>query len=894
LPRNPANFRPGLPPRLQQRPGFRPGIQQSPQFRPRAAETIVRVEISPEQLNRQDQQEAWKRAEAFLKTERRNRDQQQQIVSGAQPAPRGRQGSWHQPEFGTAPQPTLNALPPSISIQKLPREQTVPTAEIFNPLRDLPDSLTIKRIANNNAAVQIKRERRNSAPDVTRVVDIQELLRERREKQDKAKKVEEQNPAKETTPVEEPAPVFAGPLQDYVQERKEAQEAAIRVKRERLNSDPTDSASTNAAELFAQRRAAEEVSKKVKRERFSPPPNLESLYTTAASESATSLTVATSETGANTESQPGPTPLQVKRERHSPFQSSKTTTPETTVTSSQDYFTNKEPPQKSSFVDSLDLEVRTLIQKRKADTEAAVKVKREKLSPASEELNALHSQTEAPILDQSLNLAKYGLTAPQNYKTFAAEASEKPNSSEERAGKKEERLKVKREAYSPPPPPLITNEICESRNEELFRPDPDRQRSTSSAEIQTFSGENTDKDMSGNPPKLPPGISVQRSQSQSSPMPNLPPGISLSRDSRDSRDSPNLPPGISFSRSQESKLSNLPSGIQVHRPSSAESSSSMDRLAGLGIQVSRPAEERSSPRSNDMDRPPPKKNDMDRLSRLGISVSPSVDQPPRSEHSSSPMAARLAGLGVTTSSVTEQSGSPMASRLSGLGVSVSGGMPGISMTPMGDGPRKKPENGSNSSPGSRHSTPPSTPVRSPLHTQHFQPPEKGGPPSHHMGGPPTNMGGPPPHHMGGPSPHIGGPPPQKGGPPPLAKPVAQRPAPLPDNEDMDTNAMEEEEDDDEKKSPKENGSASPQEGTEDASVTSKPEDAAGTLNEGPKKGKKKGKRGRSPNKSPRGDTSGESTERSPRVSRGRPNPNVSYEEVPDEYEMMDMDDMEPP
>merc|ERR1739838_959846 len=165
----------------------------------------------------------------------------------------------------------------------------------------------------------------------------------------------------------------------------------------------------------------------------------------------------------------------------------------------------------------------------------------------------------------------------------------------------------------------------------------------------------------------------------------------------------------------------------------------------------------------------------------------------------------------------------------------------------------------------------------------------GGGPSPHMSGPQLQKGGPPPN--------MGGPPLRKGGPPPLAKPVAQRPAPapLPDNEDMDTTAMEEEED--EKESPKENGSASPQEGTEDAAVISKPEDA-GNLNEGPKKGKKKGKRGRSPNKSPnkspRGDTSGESTEGIPRVSRGRPKPNVSYEEVPDEYEMMDMDDMEPP
>jgi len=407
-------------------------------------ESVVRVEISPDQLNKVDQQEAWKRAEAFLKNERNHREQNtKNAVSSAelkQSKQRNRLGSWHQPEGDQAS--SQLELPPTISAESFPHNSSTFHAVNHNPVENLPESISIQKLPN------VKRERRNSAPDITRVVDVQQFLQERA----KAPCVEE---------------------------------SIVRpIKRERLNSDPTDVASSNAAENFAAR------SFQVKRERLSPAN--EPLYTPASSHVGTTLVTA----GAHDQS--------VQKLKTDEILSlsnlNQPSLPLTTKTlSSQDYVLNKE---KSSIFDSLDLELQSLIKEKESE---GTKVKQEHISPVS----------------ASLDIDRYGLAAPINNSTFAAKAD--------------------KETESEGSLPLVkfSSDISETRIKELVRVKaevPAHQTTTPSAQIPISDRPGVDltDNMSGNPPKLPPGISLQRSPATAAP--NLPPGISIQR----SGDSPQL------------------------------------------------------------------------------------------------------------------------------------------------------------------------------------------------------------------------------------------------------------------------------------------------------------------------------------------------------------------
>ena len=120
------------------------------------------------------------------------------------------------------------------------------------------------------------------------------------------------------------------------------------------------------------------------------------------------------------------------------------------------------------------------------------------------------------------------------------------------------------------------------------------------------------------------------------------------------------------------------SGIQIQR----SSDSNMDRLAGLGIQVSRSAEERP---------PPAASNDLNRLSKLGISVSSS--QP---DSGSQEVQSRLTGLGVSVSGGPKPPATNAAASRLPPGISVSGGPspvknlpPGVSLS-GGPSPSKPP------------------------------------------------------------------------------------------------------------------------------------------------------------------------------------------------------------
>ena len=107
------------------------------------------------------------------------------------------------------------------------------------------------------------------------------------------------------------------------------------------------------------------------------------------------------------------------------------------------------------------------------------------------------------------------------------------------------------------------------------------------------------------------------------------------------------------------------SGIQIQR----SSDSNMDRLAGLGIQVSRSAEERPPPAAN---------NDLNRLSKLGISVSSS--QPDSGSHE---VQSRLSGLGVSVSGGPKPPATNAAASRLPPGISVSGGLSPVKNLPPG-------------------------------------------------------------------------------------------------------------------------------------------------------------------------------------------------------------------
>eukprot|EP00092_Neocalanus_flemingeri_P008917 GFUD01009592.1.p1 GENE.GFUD01009592.1~~GFUD01009592.1.p1 ORF type:complete len:1808 (+),score=537.57 GFUD01009592.1:62-5485(+) len=326
--------------------------------------------------------------------------------------------------------------------------------------------------------------------------------------------------------------------------------------------------------------------------------------------------------------------------------------------------------------------------------------------------------------------------------------------------------------------------------------------------------------MSGNPPKLPPGISLQRTPA--APAPNLPPGISIQR----SGDAP--------------QLQKLPSSIQIQRPDSNESSAGMDRLAGLGIQISRSEEK-------------PRNNDMDRLSRLGISVSSSGSTPSPPQVNKSPIQNqvpdRLSGLGISVS------GGPKPQ-----GISISGGPrlpPGVNVS---GGPKPPPNlpPGLNISGGSPQNLPPGVNISGgPRPPQNFPPgmsisggPRPKGPPGVNMGGGPRPNMPPGVNISGGPRPNLppgvnisGGPRPAQGNPPgvrmmggprppqmnaqqnkgprfPPGVQISGGPVKKPDNGNPQENGPETDDKDDEEESqdsqneeegeiPKENGSVTP-------------------------------------------------------------------------------------
>merc|ERR1712079_429929 len=333
------------------KPNVPPKTQPAP-----LRESVVRVEISPYQLNKVDQQEAWKRAEAFLKNQRNHRDQNLSNTTEAgdhkKTKQRNRLGSWHQPELNQeVPDPSQLELPQGISVESLPSKNGAFHAVDSNPLEYLPESISIEKVAN------IKRERRNSAPDITRVVDVQQFLQERAE----------------VPSIEKPS---------------------IRpIKRERLNSDPTDVATNNAADTFLAR------SLQVKRERLSPTTS-EPLYTPASSQVGTTVTAA----GAHDQSE---------RILSAPNQKQPTVPLTSKTLSSQDYVLNKE---KSSIFDSLDLELQSLIKEKETEN---TQVKQERTSPVT--------------ASSSLDINRYGLTVPSDYSTFAAEVEKESLSESERS-----------------------------------------------------------------------------------------------------------------------------------------------------------------------------------------------------------------------------------------------------------------------------------------------------------------------------------------------------------------------------------------------------------------------------------------------------------------------------
>ena len=441
-----------LRPRLG--PSSTPSTPLRPSLPPRQlgpnGDSVVRVEISPDQLNKVDQQEAWKRAEAFLKNEHHQRVQHLSNTDNksdnTKTKPRNRLGSWHQPENNQiVPEPSQLELPPSISIEKLPQENSSTHSEIFDPLSNLPESISIQKVAN------VKRERRNSAPDIARVVDVQQFLRERAA----------------------PTSLEKSPLRP--------------IKRERLNSDPTDTATSNAADSFVERQ--------VKRERLSPTTH-QPLYTPASSQVGTTVTTA----GAYDQSvqRLNLDQTQLVSNLHIPTPPSNTKT-----ISSQDYIFNNE---KSNIFDSLDLELQSLIKEKESENE---KVKQEYISPA--------------FVESSLDINRYGLAAPSDYNTFAAEAEKESVFETDRT------LSLVN----------FSSEISETRSKELVRVKaevPVRPTSAPSAQIPISDrlGVDLTDNMSGNPPKLPPGISLQRTPA--TPAPNLPPGISIQR----SGDAPQL------------------------------------------------------------------------------------------------------------------------------------------------------------------------------------------------------------------------------------------------------------------------------------------------------------------------------------------------------------------
>ena len=203
-------------------------------------------------------------------------------------------------------------------------------------------------------------------------------------------------------------------------------------------------------------------------------------------------------------------------------------------------------------------------------------------------------------------------------------------------------------------------------------------------------------------PRLPPGISVQKSVS-------APP--------------PRLPPGISMARSSDS------SPRQVQRTGDSNGSN-MDRLAGLGIQVSRTVEQPSP--------------DLDRLQKLGISVQ-------QSSNSGSDVQSRLSGLGVSVSGGPQSQARPKLPP----GVSISGGgpsprpnlPPGISVS---GGPSPVKSNGGQPPPSPK---PPAANLPPGVSISGVRPIANGGQPPrpvHPNGQPPrpVNINGQPPRALG--------------------------------------------------------------------------------------------------------------------------------------------------